>query len=123
GLGVNFWIAVCVIAPCVVAAAGVLVGRTVIRFLYGRLIDTMLATWGVSLIIIGLVTAVFGNRVHGVSAPLPSFSIGTFDVSYYGIAIVAISILAIGGLWALLRLSKVGLIIRATMLQPEMAAA
>ena len=46
-----------VVAPLVVGAIGVLVERTIIRWLYGRMIDTMLATWGLSLFLVGLTTA------------------------------------------------------------------
>ena len=45
-LGVNLWIAMLVVAPVTVGLFGALVERLVIRHLYGRLIDTMLATWG-----------------------------------------------------------------------------
>src|SRR6516225_7245326 len=52
-LGVNLWIAMLVLAPVVVGVIGVIVERTIIRFLYGRMIDTMLATWGLSLTLVG----------------------------------------------------------------------
>ena len=71
-LGVNLWVAMVVVAPLVVGLFGALVERLVIRHLYGRLIDTMLATWGLSLAMIGSVTVMFGNTVSGISAPLGS---------------------------------------------------
>src|SRR5580704_15936254 len=46
--GVNLWIGSLVLAPLIVGAFGLLIERVVIRFLYGRMIDTMLATWGLS---------------------------------------------------------------------------
>jgi branched-chain amino acid transport system permease protein len=64
--GVNIWIAMLVAAPLVVGLIGVLVERTLIRFLYGRMIDTMLATWGLSLFLVGLVTTIFGNTTVGI---------------------------------------------------------
>src|SRR5258708_19653243 len=69
-LGVNLWVAMVVVAPLAVGLFGALVERLVIRHLYGRLIDTMLATWGLSLAMIGFVTVVFGNTVPGISPPL-----------------------------------------------------
>ena len=39
--------------------------------LYGRMIDTMLATWGLSLLMVGLVTLIFGNTAVSVPAPIP----------------------------------------------------
>ncbi|MEO1293945.1 MAG: branched-chain amino acid ABC transporter permease, partial [Pseudomonadota bacterium] len=59
-LGVNIWFAMLILAPLVVGLIGVVVERVLIRWLYGRMIDTLLATWGLSLLLIGLVTAIFG---------------------------------------------------------------
>ena len=61
-----------VVAPVVVGLFGLVVERLVIRPLYGRMVDTMLATWGLSLALIGAVTTVFGNTSAGISAPLGS---------------------------------------------------
>ena len=55
---------------------GLIVERLVIRFLYGRMIDTMLATWGLSLLLIGLVTLIFGNSAVSVPAPIPGYQLG-----------------------------------------------
>jgi len=55
--GINIWLSMLVVAPIVVGLIGLIVERTIIRFLYGRMIDTMLATWGLSLFLVGLTTA------------------------------------------------------------------
>ena len=57
--GISIWLSMLVVAPIVVGIIGVVVERTIIRFLYGRMIDTMLATWGLSLFLVGLTTAIF----------------------------------------------------------------
>src|SRR5258706_14354121 len=67
GYGFSIWISMLVVAPIVVGIVGVVVERTIIRFLYGRMIDTMLATWGLSLFLVGLTTAIFGNTTVGIS--------------------------------------------------------
>jgi branched-chain amino acid transport system permease protein len=46
--GLDLWVGMA-LAPVVVGAVGLVVERCIIRFLYGRLLDTMLATWGLSL--------------------------------------------------------------------------
>jgi len=56
--GISIWIAMLVVAPIVVGIIGVIVELTIIRFLYGRMVDTMLATWGLSLFLVGLTTAI-----------------------------------------------------------------
>src|SRR5689334_6788892 len=53
--GINVWLASLILAPLIVGAFGFFIERTIIRFLYGRMIDTMLATWGLSLALIGAV--------------------------------------------------------------------
>src|SRR4029078_9043431 len=60
--GVNIWISMLVVAPVVVGIIGIIVERTIIRFLYGRMIDTMLATWGLSLFALGLTADTFGQH-------------------------------------------------------------
>lgn len=123
GAGVNIWIAMLVLPPLVVGAIGLILERTVIRFLYGRMMDTMLATWGISLGLIGLITTFYGNVVRGVSTPVGSFDIGRYGASLYSLVIVATALAALGAMFLVLRFTKFGLILRATMQNPRMAAA
>ncbi len=121
--GVNLWLAMLVVAPVVVGLVGLVVERCLVRFLYGRMIDTMLATWGLSLALIGVITTVFGNTVHGVSAPIGGFAIGPYEGSGYGLFIIVVAAVITVLLWLLLRATRFGLIVRATMQNPAMAAA
>jgi urea transport system permease protein len=122
-LGINLWFAMLVVAPICVGLVGVVLERLVIRRLYGRMVDTMLATWGLSLLLVGIVTSVAGNTTAGVSAPLGSFTIGAYSVSAYTLVIIGVATaLALGIRWVLLRTSW-GLIARGTMQKPEMADA
>ena len=73
--GVNLWVAMLILAPLVVGVIGVIVERVLIRWLYGRMVDTLLATWGLSLLFIGLVTTIFGaSTATTISPPLASSS-------------------------------------------------
>ena len=92
GLGLNLWLAMLVVAPIVVGLIGVVLERLVIRRLYGRMVDTMLATWGLSLLLVGIVTSIAGNTTAGVSAPLGSFSIGAYSVSAYTLVIIGVAV-------------------------------
>src|ERR1700748_665350 len=121
--GVNIWIAMLVIAPVVVGLIGVIVQRIITRFLYGRMIDTMLATWGLSLFLVGLTTAIFGNTTVGISAPLGSFEIGAYRTSFYTLFVIAVAIVGLLALFAVLRWTRLGLIARGTMQNANMAAA
>ena len=121
--GVNIWIAMLVVAPLVVGVIGVIVERTIIRWLYGRIVDTMLATWGLSLFLVGLTTAVFGNTTVGLSAPLGSFAIGRYRASGYTLFVIVVGIAVLLGILATLRYTRLGLIARGAMQNGPMAAA
>jgi urea transport system permease protein len=121
--GLNIWVAMLVVSPLVVGAIGVAVERGIIRFLYGRMVDTMLATWGLSLFIIGLITTIFGNTTNGVPAPLGSFGIGDYRASYYSIVLIVIAAALMVAVYLVLRFTRFGLVARATMQNPNMASA
>ena len=122
-VGINLWVAMLVVAPVAVGLVGVVLERLVIRHLYGRMIDTMLATWGLSLLLVGVVTSVVGNTTAGISTPLGSFSIGSYSVSVYTLVIIGVAVvLALVLRWVLLR-TQLGLIARGTMQNPQMADA
>jgi urea transport system permease protein len=121
--GVNIWIAMLVMAPLVVGVIGVIAERLIIRVLYGRMIDTLLATWGLSLFFIGIVTTVFGNTVAGIGAPLGSVAIGRYTISLYRLVLVGIAAAILAVIFVVLRRTRLGLIARGTMENPNMAAA
>lgn len=121
-MGINIWISILVISPFVVGILGLVIERLIIRHLYGRMIDTMLATWGLSLLLTGVATSVFGNRVQGISSPLGSVDLAGFSISLYSQFMVVVCLVLVAGGYALLRFTRLGLIARATMQNPEMAA-
>jgi urea transport system permease protein len=120
--GVNIWVSMLILPPIVVGLIGLILERTIIRFLYGRMMDTMLATWGISLGLIGLITSIFGNVVKSVQMPVGSFSIGQYHVSAYSLVIIGIGVVVLVALLVLLRRTRFGLILRATMQNPAMSA-
>jgi branched-subunit amino acid ABC-type transport system permease component len=120
--GVPLWPAMLLVAPIVVGLIGLVVERLIIRPLYGRMIDTMLATWGLSLALIGIVTTLFGNTVSGISAPLGSVAIGAYRTSGYELFLIAAAIALTAAIWLILRFTDLGLIARGTMQNPEMSA-
>ena len=108
--GLSIWIAMLVVAPVVVGIIGVIVEWTIIRFLYGRMIDAMLATWGLSLFLVGLTTAIFGNTTVGISAPLGSFQIGAYRTSAYTLFVIAVAAVVLAAIFAVMRWTRLGLI-------------
>jgi len=121
--GVPMWISMLVIAPLTVGVFGAVIERVIIRHLYGRMIDTMLATWGLSLALIGAATMLFGNTTLGISSPLPSVNIGSYSTSGYSLFMIVFAMGLLGALWLLLRFTTLGLCARATMQNARMAAA
>jgi len=122
--GVNIWFAMLVLAPLVVGIIGIIVERLLIRFLYGRMVDTLLATWGLSLLFVGLVTTIFGAQTATtISPPLGSLEIGEFRTSVYELFLIGVAIVLCVAVYAVLKLTKLGLLARGTMQSAEMASA
>ncbi len=122
--GVNLWVAMLILAPLVVGGIGVIVEWLLIRHLYGRMVDTLLATWGLSLLFIGLVTAIFGAQTATtISVPIPPIEIGEFSSSGYEVFLIVVAALMIALVYLLLRYTKLGLVARGTMQAADMAAA
>jgi len=121
--GVNIWIAMLVLSPLVVGLIGLVVERTLIRLLYGRLVDTMLATWGLSLFIVGLITTIFGNTIQGVPTPLGGFAVGRYTSDLYTPFLAVVALVLLVGVVVVMRHTRFGLVARATMQNPNMASA
>jgi branched-chain amino acid transport system permease protein len=123
-LGVNIWIAMLIVAPLVVGVIGVIVERLLIRFLYGRTVDTLLATWGLSLLLVGLVTAIFGPQTSTtISAPIGAIEIGAYASSGYELFLIFVTLALFLAVFVVLRYTKLGLLARGTMQRADMAEA
>jgi branched-subunit amino acid ABC-type transport system permease component len=120
--GVNLWIGMA-LAPVVVGTVGLLVERCIIRFLYGRLLDTMLATWGLSLVLIAAVTLTLGPSTEGVATPLSHITIGSYAVAGYNLFVIAATAVSVALTWYLFNYTKYGLLARGAMQNAEMVAA
>jgi branched-subunit amino acid ABC-type transport system permease component len=121
--GVNIWVAMLILAPLVVGIIGVIVERLLIRWLYGRMVDTLLATWGLSLLLVGLVTSIFGaSTATTVSPPLGVIRFGNYSASGYELFLILITIALFFVVWLTLRFTKLGLLARGTMQNAEMAS-
>jgi urea transport system permease protein len=104
------------VAFLVAGACGLLLEATVIRFLYGRPLETMLATWGVSLVLIQLARVSFGD-LTAVTAPAwlsggAQVMVGVY-LPYNRLFIIVLSIVCVLGIYLLLFRSTVGLRVRA----------
>ncbi len=109
----------------VAGAVGIAIERGIIRFLYGRPLETLLATWGVSLILQQAVRTTFGPTNQDVSAP--SYMSGGFElfglaITYNRLWIIVFCLVVFAALLAILKLTTLGLQMRAVTQNRRMAA-
>jgi urea transport system permease protein len=105
---------------------GILIERSIIRFLYGRPLDTLLATWGLSLVLQQAVRSIFGPSNREVGAPSwmsGAFQLGQLNITYGRLWIVVFSLVVFAALILLLRKTPLGLYMRAVTQNRPMASA
>ena len=104
---------------------GVIVERTIIRFLYGRPLETLLATWGLSLVLQQAVRTMFGPTNREVGNPSwmsGAFELGQMTITYNRLWILCFTFAVFGILLAMLRYTSLGLEMRAVTQNRRMAA-
>jgi branched-chain amino acid transport system permease protein len=115
-----------VLAPAVAFLVGGLIGaaaeRIVVRQLYGRPLDAILATWGLSIVIGQLVTLGFGREVQFVPAPVSgTLAIFSEDYSSYRLLLVVAAFVIAGLFTMLLNGTRLGLSTRAVIMNENLA--
>ncbi|WP_460275399.1 urea ABC transporter permease subunit UrtB [Celeribacter sp. ULVN23_4] len=136
-LGANLLVAI-PIAFVVTALIGLVIERLVVRRLYGRLLDTLLATWGIAIILQQAIRLEFGLSFFGIhvkglgsglqNVPVPQALQGTVsifgqDLNAYRIFIVAMTLVLAVATWAVMYRTSLGMKVRAIIRNPGMAAA
>jgi urea transport system permease protein len=113
------------LAFLVAGGVGILIERSIIRFLYGRPLETLLATWGLSLILQQAVRTAFGPTNKEVGNPAwmsGAFDVGHITITYNRLWIICFTLAVFVALLALLRLTRLGLEMRAVTQNRAMAA-
>jgi urea transport system permease protein len=113
------------LAFIVAGAIGVLIERTIIRFLYGRPLETLLATWGLSLVLQQAVRTAFGPTNREVGNPSwmsGAFELGQITITYNRLWILCFTLAVFAILLAMLRYTALGLEMRAVTQNRRMAA-
>lgn len=119
--GGPFWLGL-LMAPVAVGIIGFVIEELVIRHVYGRAIDTILATWGISLALKQAITILFGPQSISVETPLAgSVSIGGFEYPSYRLLIMALSAALAAGTYLVLYATPLGLQIRGVIANRAMA--
>ncbi|NLD53748.1 MAG: urea ABC transporter permease subunit UrtB [Burkholderiaceae bacterium] len=108
------------------ALVGVLIERLVIRFLYGRPLETLLATWGISLILIQSVRQAFGPQNVGIENPAwmsGGVALGSLVLPWNRIVIIAFALLVLAAVALVLARTRLGLFVRGVTQNRSMAGA
>jgi len=113
------------LAFLVAGLVGIVIERCVIRFLYGRPLETLLATWGISLILQQAVRTAFGPTNKEVGNPSwmsGAFELGGITITYNRMWIIVFTLAVFVALLGLLRFTRLGLEMRAVTQNRQMAA-
>lgn len=109
-----------------VGGVGLVLERTLIRYLYKRPLDTLLATWGVSLVLVQSVRLLFGSDPKYLSAPQmlqSNVQVGFANLSVIRIGVFIIAVVLVGLSFLLFYKTRFGMQVRAVMQNKEMASA
>ncbi|MEQ9328653.1 MAG: urea ABC transporter permease subunit UrtB, partial [Rhodospirillales bacterium] len=113
------------LAFMVSGSVGIAIERCVIRFLYGRPLETLLATWGISLVLQQTVRSIFGPTNQEVGAPnfmAGAFKLGELTITYNRLWIIVFSLVVLAMLMLVLRRTTFGLQMRAVTQNRAMAS-
>ena len=101
---------------------GLILEKLVIRHLYGRPLDSVVATWGISLIISQSFLVIFGPSYEGLQTPMGNFKLGDYSYSEYRIFLIFFSVSLLALLYILFMKTSFGALARATIEKPEIAS-
>lgn len=107
----------------VAGLVGMVAERIVVRPLYGRPLDTIVATWGVSLIATQGTLIMLGSTMAGIGTPFGSAVIGVYSYSLYRFVLIGAAVAVLIGLYIVFNATRFGIIARATIQAPHMAEA
>jgi len=121
-IGLSYWWAL-LLAPIVLIAVGLIVEEIVIRHIYRRFIDSILATWGISLVLKQLIVIVFGATAQSVDSPIPG-PVEILGVTYpaYRLFIMGVAIALSSAMFLLFYCTPIGLAVRGVIANRTMAA-
>jgi urea ABC transporter permease protein UrtB len=111
-----------VMAPLVAAVLGLAMERGVLRFLYDRPLDSLLATFGLAVIVRQVVQLIFSPNPQTVPDPIGgSFVVGGFNIPWWRLVVVIATVAVVSGVSQFLKRTSFGLHARATVVNPVLA--
>jgi branched-subunit amino acid ABC-type transport system permease component len=115
---------VLLLAPVIGVAVAALIEWRVLRALYARPLDTILATWGLNIILVQVITLYFGREIHFAESPIAgAVNVGGVTYSQYRLVLLLLAV-ALGLLvWLLVQRTQMGVVARAVIMNEELAQA
>lgn len=122
-LGWNPWTAPLVAVVLGVAVAAVVEWR-VLRALYARPLDTILATWGLNIIVVQVVTLYFGRDIQFAASPMArAVNVAGVTYSQYRLVLLLLAVLIGVAVWLVMQRTRIGVVARAVIMNEELAQA
>lgn len=120
----NFWLGL-ILAPLIVGLIGLIMEKSVIKYLYKRPLDTLLVTWGISIVLRQLVKMILGAGHRNVIPPMSGVVSFLPGVNYpiYRLFIIGITIFILVAVFYAFMKTKLGLQCRAVIANRQMASA
>jgi branched-subunit amino acid ABC-type transport system permease component len=121
-LGLNFWVGL-IVAPFIAGVFGLVLEYFVVRHLYDRLIDTLLATWGIAIVATELIKTFAGDSGKSVSNPIPG-QVDLVVTTYpaYRLFLIIFSVGIIGSVYTVFTRTNFGIRLRAVLQDDEAAS-
>jgi branched-subunit amino acid ABC-type transport system permease component len=122
-LGWNPWTSL-LLAPLIGLAIAAVVEWRVLRALYARPLDTILATWGLNIVLVQVVTLYFGREIRFAESPI-SRAVNVAGVTYsqYRLVLLLVSVVFGLAVWLVVQRTQIGTVAQAVLMNEELAQA
>ncbi|ORE95169.1 branched-chain amino acid ABC transporter permease [Aurantimonas sp. 22II-16-19i] len=107
----------------VAGLVGMLLERTIIRHLYSRPLDSIVVTWGISMIATQGTLILLGSTMPSTGTPFGSFTVGDYGYSVYRLVLMLAAVATLAVLWLIFTRTRFGILARATIQVPHIAEA
>lgn len=118
--GVPFVVAL-LLATVALAIFGAVIEKLIISRLYGRLLDTLLATWGIGLVMYQAAILIFGSYTSGIGLPVGTVSVGRYTMSSYFVMLIVLAFVLAWVVYLVFAKTRYGVMSRAAIQDPMMA--
>ncbi len=122
-IGLNPWISV-LLGGLFMGALGILLERVIIRRLYGQMLNTLLATWGISIVMMQVVRIIFGPAGQATPNPIMgTWMVFGLELPAYRVFLISVTVALLLCTHVVLKHTGFGLMARAVVQNEEMASA